>query len=142
MLIYGVLIFVLVTVGSMALLNWFIPNKSQRRLQELAGTREKTDWIETVVSVSGPLAKLSIPEGKWEASPLRIRFINAGIRHPNAGIMCYAAKTTLPLVFAAAVYFALQIAGQSLERNTFLLVLLMGAILGCYFPNIALRHAI
>ena len=84
MLIYGVLIFVLVTVGSMALLNWFIPNKSQRRLQELAGTPEKTDWVETVVSVAGPLAKLSIPEGKWEESPLRIRFINAGIRHPQA----------------------------------------------------------
>jgi len=142
MLIYGALIFVLVTVGSMALLNWFIPNKSQRRLQELAGTREKTNWIETVVSVAGPLAKLSIPEGKWEASPLRIRFINAGIRHPQAGIIFYAAKTILPLVFAAGAYFALQIAGQSLERNTLLLVLLMAATLGCYVPNIALRHAI
>jgi tight adherence protein C len=142
MLIYGALIFLLVTLGSMALLNWFIPNKSQRRLQELAGTPEKTSWIETVVSVAGPLAKLSIPEGKWEESPLRIRFINAGIRHPQAGMIFYAAKTVLPLVLAAAAYFALQIAGYGLDRNTFLLVLLMAATLGCYFPNIALRHAI
>ena len=142
MWIYGAFIFLLVTVGSMALLNRMIPNKSQRRLQELAGAGEKSDWIETVVTVAGPFAKLSIPEGKWEQSPLRIRLINAGIRDPKAGVIFYAAKTVLPLVFAAAAYLTLHIAGQSLERNTLLLVLLMAAAFGCYLPNMALRHAI
>jgi tight adherence protein C len=142
MLIYAALIFLLVTVASMTALDWLAPNKSRRRLQELAGAGEKTDWIKTVVSVAGPLAKLSIPEGKWEDSPLRIRFINAGIRHPAAGIIFFAAKTILPLVFAAAAYFALQIAGKSLDQNTLLLVLLLSATVGCYLPNIALRRAI
>lgn len=142
MLIYGALIFLLVTLGSMVFLSWVIPNKSRQRLQQLAGVEQKTDWVETVVSVAGPLAKLSIPAGKWEESPLRIRFINAGIRHPNAGIIFYAAKTALPLVCGFLAYAALQIAGQSLERNTLLLVLLIAATLGCYLPNIALRHAI
>jgi len=140
MLIYGILIFVLVTACSMTLLNLIIPNRSQRRLQELGAAAGKTDWVQTVVSVAGPLAKLSIPEGKWEQSPLRIRFINAGLRHPSAGIIFYALKTALPFVFAGLAYLALQLAGQSLERNTLLLVLLLAATLGCYLPNIALRQ--
>jgi len=37
MLIYAGLMFFLITVSTMVLLNWVIPNKSQRRLQELAG---------------------------------------------------------------------------------------------------------
>lgn len=140
MLIYGALMFLLVTVGSMVLLNWLMPNKSQRRLQELAGTAEKSDWVQTVVSLAGPLSKLSIPEGKWEESPLRIRFINAGIRDPNAGIIFYAAKTALPLLFAGVAYLMLQITGQSLETNELLFVLLLNATVGCYLPNMALRQ--
>jgi len=142
MLIYGAVIFLIVTAGSMTLLNWLFPNKSQRRLQQVTGTEGKVDWAKTVVSVAGPFAKLSIPEGKWEESPLRIRFINAGIRHPNAGIIFYGAKTVLPVVFALAAYFSLLIAGVGLSRNTLLLVLLLAATFGCYLPNLALRRAI
>ena len=96
MLIYGIAIFLLVTGVSMTLLTLLLPNKSQRRLQELAVVEAKTDWVKTVVEIAGPLAKLSIPEGKWEDSPIRLRFINAGIRTPNAVIMFYGAKTLLP----------------------------------------------
>jgi len=142
MLIYGALIFLIVTAGSMTLLNWLFPNKSKRRLQQVTGTGGKVDWAKTVVSVAGPFAKLSIPEGKWEESPLRIKFINAGIRHPNAGIIFYGAKTVLPVVFALAAYFALLVAGVGLSRNTLLFVLLLAATFGCYLPNLALSRAI
>ena len=142
MLIYAAIIFFLVTFGAMTLLYWLVPNKSQRRLRELAQSEEKTDWVKTVVGLAGPLAKLSIPEGKWDNSPLRIKFINAGIRSANAPIIFYAAKTVLPLVFAAVAYIALQLAGKSLERNTLLLVLLIIATIGCFLPNFALGRAI
>ena len=142
MLIYGIVIFLLVTGVSMTLLTWLVPNKSQRRLQELATSEVKTDWVKTVVEIAGPLAKLSIPEGKWEDSPIRLRFINAGIRTPNAVILFYGAKTLLPLVFAAGAFIALQLASKSFDRDMLLLLLLLAATLGCYLPNIALNRAV
>ena len=142
MLIYAAIMFLLVTLGAMTLLTWLLPNQSQRRLQELAQPAEKTDWVKTAVGLASPLAKLSIPEGKWEDSPLRVKFINAGIRSTNAPIIFYAAKTLLPLVFAAVAYIALEVAGQSLERTNLLFVLLIMATIGCYLPNFALSRAI
>jgi tight adherence protein C len=143
MLIYAAVIFVLVTVVSMTLLTLIIPNKSQRRLQQLAKSAgDKSDWVRTVVDLAGPLAKLSIPEGKWEDSPTRLRFINAGIRNPNAVIVYYAAKTLLPFIFAVMAYAGLQISGISLERNTLLLALLVAATIGCYLPNIILSRTL
>ena len=57
MLIYGAVIFLIVTAGSMTLLNWLFPNKSQRRLQQVTGTEGKVDWAKTVVSVAGPFVE-------------------------------------------------------------------------------------
>ena len=37
-------------------------------------------WIESMVKLSGPLAKLSVPDEGWDNAPLRIRFMNAGFR--------------------------------------------------------------
>jgi tight adherence protein C len=142
MLIYGVIIFFIVTLASIMLLTWLVPNKSQRRLQELAAPEAKGDWIKTVVELAGPFAKLSSPEGKWEESPLRIKFMTAGIRDPNVPILFYAAKTVLPLILAAAVYVGLQLAGKTYERNTLILILLVAATIGCYLPNFALHRAL
>ena len=142
MLIYAAIIFFLVTLATITTLNWVLPNKSQRRLQALSAPEKKTNWVKTVVELAGPLAKLSIPQGKWETSPLRTKFINAGIRSSDAPIIFYAAKTFLPLAFAGLTYLALDLTGQNLERITLLLVLLMAATIGCYLPNIALSRAI
>jgi tight adherence protein C len=136
MLIYAALVFALVTICTVTLLHWLLPNRSQRRLQQLAQPVERGNWIQTVVQIAGPLAKLSIPEGKWENSPLRIRFINAGIRDASAPVLFYAAKTMLPLVFAGLAYGVLDLAGKSLDRNSLILVLLVMATIGCYAPNL------
>src|SRR4051812_36711702 len=110
MIIYALIIFSLVMLISMTLLNWLLPDKAQRRLRELAEQGEqKSDWIKTIVDMAGPLAKLSIPEGKWEESPSRLRFINAGIRSPNAPVIFYAAKTVLPIFFAIAAYAGMRL---------------------------------
>lgn len=142
MLIYALIIFFVVTLTSVTLLAWLVPNKSQRRLQELSPSTEKTDWIKTVVTLAGPFAKLSIPEGKWEDSPIRLKFINAGIRNPNAPIIFYAAKTFLPLLFAAVTYLVLQAAGKSFESNTLIFILLLAATIGCFLPNFVLNRAL
>jgi tight adherence protein C len=142
MLTYAIIIFFVVTLTSVTLLAWLVPNKSQRRLQELSPSAEKTDWIKTVVTLAGPFAKLSIPDGKWEDSPIRLKFINAGIRNPNAPIIFYAAKTFLPLLFAAVTYLGLQAAGKSFESNTLIFILLLAATIGCFLPNFVLNRAL
>ena len=142
MLFYAAVIFVLATMCTWVLLAWLVPNRAQRRVQALGHTEEKSDWVETIVGIAGPLAKLSVPEGNWETSLLRRRFISGGIRTPNAPILFYAAKTCVPLVFACAGYVGLKLANIALERDAFLAVLLILATVGCYLPNILLSRAI
>jgi tight adherence protein C len=141
MLIYAVTIFALVTLASVMLLAWLVPSKTQRRLQELAPAQLPSgDWVRTIVAVAGPFAKLSSPDGKWEQSPLRIKFINAGIRDSNAALIFYGVKTLLPFVFAAVTYLGLQLAGKSFERSTLIFILLIAATIGCFLPNIVLQR--
>lgn len=142
MLTYAVIIFCLVTISSAVLLVWLVPNKSQQRLQELMPATEKQDWVKTVVELAGPFAKLSSPSGKWESSPLRLKFITAGIRSINAPVIFYAAKTLLPIAFVGAGYVALQLANKTLDQYVLLLFLLVLATVGCYLPNILLDRAI
>lgn len=142
MLIYAAVIFFLVTLSSVILLTWLVPNKSQQRLQQLVASGEKSDWVKTIVDLAGPLAKLSSPDGDWESSPLRRKFITAGIRSRNAPVLFYAAKTVLPLVFAGAGYLALEMANKILDRNMLTLVLLVLATIGCFLPNILLNRAV
>lgn len=142
MLIYAAAIFILVTLASLALMSWLLPNRAQKRMQELELPGQKTDWLKTAVGIASPLAKLSIPQGDWENSGIRTKFINAGIRNPNAPILFYAAKTLLPLVLAAAGYLGMALANVSLERNQLIFVLLILATIGCYLPNIFLDRMI
>ena len=142
MLIYAAAIFVLVTLASLVLMTWLVPNRAQKRIQELQLPGQKTDWLKTAVGIASPLARLSIPQGDWGNSPIRIKFINAGIRNPNAPILFYAAKTLLPLLLSTLGYLGLELASVGLERNQLILVLLLLATAGCYLPNILLSRAI
>ncbi len=142
MLIYAAAIFVLVTLASLVLMTWLVPNRAQKRMQELQLPGQKNDWLKTAVGIASPLARLSIPQGDWGNSPIRIKFINAGIRNPNAPILFYAAKTLLPLLLSTLGYLGLELASVGLERNQLILVLLVLATAGCYLPNILLSRAI
>ena len=142
MLIYAAVIFILVTLASLALMSWLLPNRAQKRMQALELPGQKTDWLKTAVGIASPLAKLSIPQGDWENSTIRTKFINAGIRNPNAPILFYGAKTLLPLLLAGAGYLGMALASVSLERNQLIFVLLILATIGCYLPNILLDRVV
>jgi tight adherence protein C len=142
MLIYAAVIFLLVIAGTMVTLNWLLPSKSRRRLQELAQTGDETNWVSSVVAMASPLAKLSNPEGRWEDSPVRLKFINGGMRSEIAPILFYSAKTVLPLILAVIAYAGLALAGKSLEPMTLIFVLLITATIGCYLPNFILGRVI
>ncbi|MDP2254490.1 MAG: type II secretion system F family protein [Polaromonas sp.] len=140
MLLLPALIFFAVTFGLIGIFLWLVPTRTAQRLQAMAGPVEKSRWTETFVKVAGPLAKLSLPSGDWEKSPLRIKFFNAGIRHEDARLIYFGCKTLLPIFFAGLAFLALRTMDQT--GMTFLFYLMLSALLGCYLPNIFLHFKI
>lgn len=137
MLILPVLIFLCVTLGLAGIFYWFAPTKIQRRLHALShpvNPLQESDWTETIVKVVGPFAKLSSPSGSWETSPLRVKFIQAGIRYNDAFLIYFGAKTLLPVLFAGVAFLALRASSQS-TGLTLVMYLMLAALIGCYLPN-------
>ena len=134
------LIFLAVTLGLIGLFLWLTPSKTEQRVKAMAGTGEKSQWIESVVKIASPFAKLSTPTGGWDASPLRIKFFHAGIRGEDASLIYFGAKTLLPLLFGVIVFFVLRGANQS--NLALLFYVMLSAMVGCYLPNIFLNFKI
>lgn len=137
-LIIAALVFCSVTLGLLALILWVTPSKTQQRLQTVPGYEEKPEWKETLVTIAGPFAKLSTPTGDWDASPLRLKFMHAGIRYEGARYIFYGAKTVFPLVLTGASYLFLKTSTQTTGLS-FILVLAIAALIGCYVPEIWLN---
>ncbi len=140
MLILSILVFLAVSIGLSAAYLYLAPSRAEQRLQAMNEPAHATEWTETVLKLAGPLARLSVPQGDWDNSPLRIRFLNAGIRHEDARLVYFAAKTVLPLVFAFMVFLAAQ-AANTADSLTLLLYVVLAALVGCYLPNLVLAFA-
>jgi tight adherence protein C len=84
------------------------------------------------------LSKLSVPQGGWQESDLKMKFIRAGIREAGAPSLYFTIKTALfaalLLVFGA---LALVLAPNSSLLNIGLIALI-GAALGYYLPDVYL----
>lgn len=130
------LVFFAVTSCIAGLFLWLTPTRTEQRLEAIAGGSDKA-WSETVVRLAGPLAKLSSPPGDWDASPLRVRFFNAGIRQASAQPIYYAAKTLLPLAFGFGAYLAMGLLGTT-DGLVLLLYVAAGALVGTYVPSLVL----
>jgi tight adherence protein C len=122
-------------VGGLALL--LVPSRLERRLQTIENPAAKADWTTTVAQAVGPFAGLLAPEGDWASSPLRLRFINAGIRRDDVRLLYFGCKTVLPLLFAGAAWLLLR-AFTAMDEMTVLMNLMIAALVGCYLPNLAL----
>lgn len=137
MLILPVLVFFSLTSGLIALYFWLTPSKTQKRLHSMSTTEEKSTWKTSIVDIIGPFAKLSSPSGNWDTSPLRLKFINAGFRHPDARYIFFAAKTLLPVFFSALTFFVSR-AGNQIDELTLMMYIAISALIGCYLPNLFL----
>lgn len=69
---------------------------------------------------------------------MRLRFLNAGIRHENAPLLYFGAKTLLPLVMMFLVY-SLMLAQGTTDSLQLLLYPLVTGLVACYLPNLVLR---
>ncbi|AGU48736.1 putative type 2 secretion system protein [Variovorax paradoxus B4] len=133
-----ILVFVTVSLAIGGFAVWMLPTRTEQRLRAVAPSSGKSAWAETAVKVVGPFAQLSSPTGDGETSPLRLKFLNAGIRHPDASLLYFGLKTLLPLGLAGLVFVAMRAAGAG-DGLTTLLWLAVAALFGCYLPNIVLR---
>ncbi|MEJ1168029.1 type II secretion system F family protein [Variovorax sp. CCNWLW235] len=136
-----ILVFVTVSLAVGGFAVWMLPTRTEQRLRAVAPSSGKSAWTETAVKIVGPFAQLSSPTGDGETSPLRLKFLNAGIRHPDASLFYFGLKTLLPLGFAGLAFVAIRAAGADGGIAT-LLWLAVVALLGCYLPNIVLRTMI
>src|SRR5438105_8794911 len=98
----------------------FVSNPVRERLEAIAGgaaprpERPPSQWVQRIVKLTGPLAKLSVPEEGWESSAVRTHFMNAGFRNPSAPVIYFATKTALALLFPALLYLYVSTTGSGL----------------------------
>lgn len=133
-----IVVFFAVTTGFIGVWLLVAPNRTDQRLTALTGEDPRSrSWAAKVVNAVTPFAKLSSPSGDWETSPLRVKFMNAGIRHSKAPHVFFGLKTLLPLVTALPTFFALRATHTGM---TLMFWVICAAALGCYLPNIVLHY--
>jgi hypothetical protein len=142
-IIYLIIIFVAVFGVAMIIFYQFSPNLLHARLHQLgsspAHAPEESTWVRTIVKLTGPLAKLSLPKEGWENSQLRIRFMNAGYRSPTAPILFFSMKTALTFALPGLFFIYSAIAGIALKPNVFLAIIVFLAAFGYFLPNVFLE---
>ncbi len=148
-IIYLAVIFVAVFMIALVVLWQLGPRPLRQRLEQLSGAGTTTPesstpaWIQHVVKLSGPLAKLSLPAEGWETSPLRIRFMNAGYRASSAPALFFAAKTILTVALPGLLILYVGVSGITFKSNNmFLLLLIVLAAIGYFLPNALLARQV
>jgi len=145
------LVFLLVFGTAYVIMLRFSGNPVQGRLQqvtEVARSPRRRERISPTLLARisawlAPVAKLSGGETEeWEKSALRVRFMNAGLRHASMGPLYFAAKTALAIALPLALYLALVLSNSRLSGNGLMFWLLLAAALGYYLPNFVLRWAV
>lgn len=138
-------IFAAVFGASILLFQVLQPGVVQRRLKSLAAGRSaaeatpsaSTEWVARMTKLSGPLARLSLPEDGLRMTALRTRFMHAGLRASHIPALFFAIKTLLavglPVLLLAVAGLA-----RGMSTNLTLVCALLAAAAGYYLPNIIL----
>lgn len=141
-----VLIFLVVVAMVLAVGALLRPSVASKRLRDIGVSGAQPEagdrLLQWVANVTEPIAKLSVPEEGFEKSSVKLRFVHAGIRGSVAPMAFFGVKTLLTLGLPMLVYVSLTLTGSSIKGNSLLLVVLLGAALGYYGPNIWLSRAV
>jgi tight adherence protein C len=136
MLLLALLVTVSVSTALIGIMMLLRPSRVDLRIRSLYLRGEDTGWTGTVAQLVGPFASLSLPDGDWEHSLLRQRFLHAGIRREDAKLLYFGLKTVLPVVTGFSAWLLLRQIGVG--GLSALLMTLVAALAGCYLPNCAL----
>lgn len=145
--IFLLIIFAAVTLVALSVLSLLSRGRVKSRLDLLVNKEEREKkappkWTEKIVKLSGPIARLSLPEEGWESSALRSRFMNAGYRGTLPIMLYFALKTTLTVALPGMLFVYGTVAGWDLAFNNLLIALLGASATGYYLPNYLLRRRI
>ncbi|TIC85242.1 type II secretion system F family protein [Crenobacter intestini] len=148
--LYLALVFAVVFGVSMFAFVQFSGSRLQQRLDQIgkpaaqaAGAGDAGNgWLQSAERLSRPFAGLSLPKEGWEASPLRQRFMHAGLRDPLHPPLFFGAKTLLALALPLSLLAVLLVTGSEVRHERLLLGLLSAAALGYYLPNVWLARRI
>jgi tight adherence protein C len=136
-----IVVFLAVTLASAGLFIWVVPDKTDQRLNKLAAkdNPDAMGWRAKVFQVVTPFAKLSTPDDDWNNSPLKLKFMNAGVRHPKAPLVFFGLKTLLPVLLAAPTFLFVRTI-HDMDSLNLLLWVVLAAVIGCFLPNLVLNH--
>lgn len=141
-------VFASAAMSALIVLRQLAAGRTRRRLQALGGSGGFADaaakdvWMTTAIRLSGPFARLSIPQDGWERSPLRLRFMNAGYRGEGARALYFAAKTLLASVPPLLLFVVLRPIAPNLALQQLTLLMLVVAVAGYYAPNLVLARKV
>lgn len=148
-IIYLAVVFLAVFVVAMVIISQLGPRPIQQRLEQLSerGASPTTDapgplWVQHIVKLSGPIAKLSLPAEGWEKSTLRIRFMTAGYQTSSAPVLFFASKTILTLLLPGLLLLYSGISRGTVNQHVFLLLIVLLAAIGYFLPNVLLERQI
>jgi tight adherence protein C len=145
-LMFLLVVFIAVFGGVVLAVRLFTVNPVKDRLEALRDqsqvTRKNAQWIEAIINLAAPLARLSLPAEGWENSPARLRFINAGWRTPSTPGLFYAGKTGLAVLLPLIVFLYLSSKAVATEGNVKLLWMIVAGGAGYYLPNLVLNHVV
>jgi len=145
-LIFLCAVFLAVASVTLGGIYFFAASPARQRVLDVAakggGPGASGQWIGRVVRLSRSFAKLSLPEGNWDTSPMRLRFINAGLRSQMAPVLFFGAKTVLAIVFPVVCYACLALSGAKAGTQSYLVILLASASFGYYLPHLVLRRLV
>lgn len=85
------------------------------------------------------ISKLSLPEMGWQDSQIRLRFIRAGLRDPNAPRYFYAIKSFLTLILPVLLLIVFSLFGSHMTLTSKLTYVVLCAAAGYYLPDMFIR---
>jgi len=108
---------------------------SKDAIREALPVQPDSGWHALLLSMS----KLSVPQGNWQNSQLRLKFIRAGFRGPTAAQTYFAVKTTLTLILPLLAALLIFVGSPATTYPRLALYALSLAGIGYYLPDIYLR---
>ncbi|MGE5472166.1 MAG: type II secretion system F family protein [Bacteroidota bacterium] len=108
----------------------------------LEAPKAASKWIESVVNAARPLAQLSLPDAGWEDSEFRRRFVQAGLRRPEAPVIFLAVKSIIAFGLPLCLWLIRVFSDNNMPANQFFIMLGFLCALGYYLPNFLLNKLI
>lgn len=143
MTIYLIIVFVAVFGVALTVMLQLGARSLQKRLDAVTSeNREQASlhpaapvWVERVVKLSGPIARLALPKQEWENSNMRIRFMNAGYNFASAPVLYFAGKVVLALLLPGLLSIYFGVLGDT-KPSLVLSSLIAATATGFFLPNI------